>query len=350
MSIRHHRALAGALAATTSVALLTACGESDSGAKENTDSVTIRTDVYYTGAVLPLVAGVQTGIFEKHGLKVDLKEGTGSATTIQTVANGSDDMGYADAATMVQSVGQGMDVTMVAGMVQESPMTIIAFKDSDIKKPADLEGKTAGYTPGSAAERLFPAYAEAVGIDDSKVTFRNVDIPTRTQLFLGGKTDFTFGLTNVSLPNLKLACDCELETFTYADAGVNTLSSGIVVGDDFLKKNPETTKKFLAALVESVEFANKDTDAAVDAFFKVDKDSKLKPEQVADQWKNSSKLLHTGSTKGQGVGCTAKKDWEETIGMMEKFGDVAEGSATVADSATNQYLPGECTDDLGSDK
>lgn len=350
MPIHSRRALAAPLAALASVALLAACGGSDSGEPENTDSVTVRTDVYFTGAVLPLVAGVQSGIFEKHGLTVDLKEGTGSATTIQTVANGSDDMGYADAATMVQSVGQGMDVTMVAGMVQESPLTVITHKDSGIDSPSDLEGKTAGYTPGSAAERLFPAYAEAEGFDESKVTFRNVDVPTRTQLFLSGKTDFTFGLTNVSLPNLETACDCELKTFTYPDSGVQTLSAGMVVGDKFLDENPGTTKKFLAALEESVEFANEDTDKAVDAFFKMDKDSQLSPEQVAQQWKNSDELLHTKATKGQGFGCTSQEDWAGTIELMEKYGDLSEGAVTESDVATNEFLPGDCDDDLGGGK
>ncbi len=303
--IRRHRKALGALATAMSVALLAACGgSSDSGSGEGgTNEVTVRADVHFTGAVLPLVAGVQTGIFEKHGLKVDLKEGTGSATTIQTVANGSDDMGYADAATMVQSVGQGMPVSMVAGMVQESPLTILTFKDSGIDGPEDLPGKTAGYTPGSAAERLFPAYAEATGIDEAKVTFRNVDIPTRSQLFLGNKADFTFGLTNVSLPNLELACDCELVSMTYADA-------------------------------------------AVDAFFKMANDSQLKPKQVADQWRNSSELLHTDNTADQGFGCTAAEDWEQTISMMEEYGDVPEGSVKVADAASNEYLPGDCTDSL----
>lgn len=345
-SPRRHRLVIGALAAATSVSLLAACGGSDSGGDGGTNKVSVRTDVYFTGAVLPLVAGVEKGIFDKHGLEVDLKEGTGSATTIQTVANGSDDIGYADAATMVQSAGQGMPVTMVAGMVQESPLALFTFKDSGITSPADIEGQTAGYTPGSAAERLFPAYAEAADVDEKKVTFRNVDVPTRTQLFLSGKTDFTFGLTNVSKPNMELACDCKLVTFPYSDKGVQTLSSGMVVGNDFLEDNPETVKKFLAALEESVELADKDTDAAVKAFFKVDKDSQLKPKQVADQWRNSSKLLHTDNTSDQDFGCTATKDWEQTIDLMEKYGDVSKGSTTVADVATNKHLPGKCTDTL----
>ncbi|NYF98053.1 ABC transporter substrate-binding protein [Janibacter cremeus] len=347
-TLQRHRKTLGALAAVTSVALLAACGGSSGSSSDEggTDEVTVRADVYFTGAVLPLVAGVQTGIFEEHGLTVDLKEGNGSATTIQTVANGSDDIGYADAATMVQSVGQGMPVTMVAGMVQKSPLAVFAFQDSGIDKPSDLVGETAGYTPGSAAERLFPAYAQATGIDETKVTFRNVDIPTRTQLFLGDKTDFTFGLTNVSKPNLELACDCELVTMTYADAGVQTLSSGIVVGNEFIQDNPETVEEFLAALEEAVEFADNDTDAAVDAFFEMATESQLEPGQVADQWHNSSELLHTDNTADQGFGCIATDDWKETIDLMEEYGDVTEGSATVSDVASNEFLPGDCTDTL----
>lgn len=327
---------------------MTACGsgsETDVDS-EGRESVKVRTDVYFSGATLPLVAGVQEGIFEKHGLSVDLKEGTGSATTIQTVANGSDDIGYADAASMVQSVARGVDVQMVAGMVQESPLAIFALEKSDIKAPKDLEGKTAGYTPGSAAERLFPAYAEAAGIEAEAVSFRNVDIPTRTQLLLSGKTDFTFGLLNVSLPNLKLACECEPVVFPYTDAGVQTLSSGIFAGEDFLEDRPETAKKFLAALEEAVDFANNNTDAAVKAFLAFDKDTQLEPSQIAEQWQRSMELHHTEANKEEPFGCMAPDDWATTIDQMEKYGDVAADSVDVTDAATNEFLPETCGDTL----
>ncbi len=329
--------------------LLSACG---SGSEPQTDAegretVKVRTDVYYSGAVLPLVAGVETGIFEKHDLNIELNEGKESATTIQTVGNGSDDIGYVDAGSLVQSVAQGIDVQMVAGMVQDSSLALYALADSGITSPQDLEGKTAGFTPGSAAERIFPAYADAAGIDESSVQFRNVDIPTRTELFMAGQTDFTFGLLNVSGPNIGLKCDCDPIVMPYSDEGIHMLSSGIVAGSDFLDDRPETMERFLAALTESVEWTNEHLDEAVEAFYAYAPESTVDRGVLAEQWEISMDLAFTDATDGEPFGCMAESDWASTIELMETYGDVAEGRVAVEDIAANGFLPESCTDELG---
>lgn len=331
--------------------VVAACG-GGTELKEDADGnleVSVRTDVYYNGATLPLVVGVQEGIFEEHGLSVDLNEGKESATTIQTVSNGSDHIGYVDAGTLVQSVAQGINAKMIAGMVQESPLALYAMPDSGISKPADLEGKTAGYTPGSAAERVFPAYAQAAGIDQESVQFRNVDVPTRTELFMAGKTDFTFGLRNVSQPNIALQCKCDPVEIPYSDEGIAMLSSGIIASDDLIEDNPEALEKFLAGLVESVEFVNENPDKAVDAFFEFAPDTDVDPKVVAQQWKTSMELSQTPAGKGQDFGCMTSEDWESTIDLMEKYGDVPAGEVEVSDISTNSLLPGTCTDGLGGE-
>ncbi|MBC3190632.1 ABC transporter substrate-binding protein [Pseudonocardia sp. C8] len=346
---RGRRAVVAALGVAALVAL-TGCG---AGGEPPTDAqgretVKVRTDIYYSGAVLPLVAGVETGIFERHGLRVELNEGKDSGTTIQTVGNGSDDIGYVDAGSLVQSTAQGVDVKMVAGMVQQSPLALYAFADSGIRSPQDLVGRTAGFTPGSAAERIFPAYANATGIDEKTIRFRNVDIPTRTELFVARQTDFTFGLLNTSGPNIEAKCKCKPVVLPYRDAGISMLSSGIVAGTDFVEERPETLKRFLAALVEAVNHTNADTPAAVDAFYRFAPTSKVPRPVLAEQWRISNGLQRTPANSGQPFGCMAAQDWASTIALTEQYGGVDKGRVAVADVADNRFLPGPCRDDLGT--
>ncbi len=124
------------------------------------------------------------------------------------------------------------------------------------------------------------------------------------------------------------------------------MSSGIVVGDAFAEERPETVEKFLAALEEAVEFSNEDTDAAVQDFLDFDSDSQLAPEQVAEQWRQSMDLHHTDANEGEPFGCMASDDWESTISLMEQYGDVSEGSVSMAEAATNSFLPQDCSDEL----
>lgn len=332
----------------TAVLVAAACGSSDTNA-DGSASVSVRTDVFYTGAVLPLLVGVDKGIYRKHGLDVTLHEGKGSSTTIQTVGNGSDDIGYADAGTLVQSAAKGIPVEMVTGMVQRSPLAIFARAKSGITGPQDLAGKTGGYSSGSAQETLFPAYAKATGLDPDSVHFNKVDVPSRDSIFLQGKTQFTFGLLNVTKPILKSKCHCQLRTLSYADAGITALSSGIFTSTDYSEDHPKRLKKFLAATADAVQYTNDHPDKAVDSFFQVAKKSTLSKSVVKHQWQASAKLLHSKTTKNQPFGCMATSDWASTIDLMERYASVPNGEVTPQDVASNQYLPKSCSSQLSKE-
>lgn len=339
--------LPGAALTVAAALTLSACGGSGTSKDESgRTELTLRTDVFYTGAVLPLVAGLDQGIYKKHGISLTLNPGKGSATTLQTVANGSDDLGYADAGALVQAAGKRMPVQMVAGMVQKSPLAIFTRSDSGIRTAKDLAGKTAGFTAGSAPETVFPAFAKAGGLDPASVKLNKVDVPTRDSLFVQGKAQFTFGLLNVTEPLMKVKCNCDLTALGYADAGLDVLSSGIVTSDKFADQNPEDVRKFLAATAEAVQRTNADPDAAVTSFFKVATTSALSKEVVKEQWLASAGLMTTDRTKGQPFGCTAEEDWKSTIGVMEQYGGVDAGSVKPADVGTNKFLS-KCAAGLG---
>lgn len=304
--------------------------------------VSFRADVYYTGKLLPVIAGIQTGIYEAHGLDVTMNPGTGSGTTVQTVANGSDNIGYADAGVLTQFAAQGLAVKVVAGDVQISPLGILYWPDVGIESPKDLEGRTGGFTPGSSAESLWPAFVAATGIDPSTITFFNVDIPTRGSIFLARKTDFTFGLEDVSLPNSEEKCECDLKMFLYSDYGIHSLSSSFITSDSFLESNPEAVRRFLAATAEAKAWTEDNIEAALDAFFEFDPDSRVSRAVLQIQYELARDKAHTENSEGWPWGCMAPLDWETTIDTMEQYGGVQADSVTPADLATNDYLADEC--------
>lgn len=333
--------------ATTAALGLSACGSSGSASSSaGLTKVTVRTDVFYTGADLPLLAGIQDGIYRKYGLDVSINPGTGSTTTLQTVANGSDDIGLADAGSLVQAAGKGMPVEMVAGIVQRSPLAVFTKAGSGITSVQQLAGKTGGYAIGSAPEMLFPAFAKAAGLNPDSVTFDKVDVPTRDSLFVQGKTQFTFGDTNVTTANIQAACKCELNTLSYADTGLDVLSTGVVTSMSYAKSNAATLRKFLAATAEAVNFSEKNTDTAINDFFKIAGATTLSKAVVQEQWEATEKLMTTTNTSGQPFGCTAEADWQSTIKLMEQFADVPAGKVTPASVGTNAYLSG-CAGALG---
>jgi NitT/TauT family transport system substrate-binding protein len=227
-------------------------------------------------------------------------------------------------------------------MLRKDPMAIATLPDSGITKPEDLEGKTGSFTPGSAGELLWPAFVKATGIDDSGIKFQKVDFALRDQLLLEEKVDFTFGFTYGNLATVESTCDCKLNLMTYSDAGLITPSTSLFVSQSYFDDNQDQIKKFLEATTEAVEYTKENTADAVEAFFRVDKESQLKPELVTRQWESSLPYIESDATAGQPFGCMAKSDWESAISLQEQYGGVKKGVVKVDDLFTNELNPASC--------
>ena len=124
------------------------------------DAVSVRADVFFYGAHVPIMLGIVDGIYKRHGIDATFTTGRGSGTTIQTVANMSDQFGFADGATLVRLTAQGLRAKQIVGVLQTGSNSIMSLPDSNITKPQDLNGKTTGFAPGSATDQIFPAFAK----------------------------------------------------------------------------------------------------------------------------------------------------------------------------------------------
>ena len=303
------------------------------------EEVSFRADVFFYGSHVPILAGIQNGIYEKHGLKVTAQPGRGSATVLQTVANRSDDFGFADGGTHVKLAAQGLKAKQIVGILQRSPMVIMARPDSGIAQPSDLNGRTGGFTPGSSPEQIFPAFARIHGIDVASIKQVSADIPTRDSIFMLGQTEFSFGYSVTQVPILQERCECELVVMRYADHGITAISNGIVASDALIEEKPDTVRRFAAATVEAIEAAMENPEPAIDAFFEYAGEVRFSREVVANQWKETIDILHTPTTSDKPIGYTAASDWQETINLLVTYGGVPEGAVAPDMVHTNEFLP-----------
>lgn len=328
------------LLAALGVALLAAWAVAAPVHAANPTPVSLRLDIFFYGAQVPLLAGIVDGTFEKHGLKVTALTGRGSATTLQTVANRSDDFGFADGGTLVKLAAQGLKAKLVVGILQTSPMVVITMSHSGLTKLTDLNGKTGGFAHESSPEQIFPALASKAGIDIKSIKKISVDIPTRDSIFLLGKTDFSFGYAVTQVPLLQERCRCILNVIRYADHGIVAIGNGIVASDALIAEKPDIVRKFAAATVESIAKAVKNPDEAVNLFFRYVADkTTVSRNVVSQQWRESMKVLKTETTRDKDYGYLAESDWQKTIELLVKYGGVSEGKVTPAMVYTNKFLP-----------
>jgi NitT/TauT family transport system substrate-binding protein len=134
-----------------------------------------------------------------------------------------------------------------------TPAAVMALKKSGIKTPADLNGKKLGAPVFDAGRKAFPIFAKANNI--TGVAWTSMDPPLRETMLVRGDVDAITGFSFTSLLNLEargVKAD-EIVTLGYPQYGVKLYGNAIIVGEEFLKKNPEAVKAFLRAFSKGMK-------------------------------------------------------------------------------------------------
>jgi NitT/TauT family transport system substrate-binding protein len=227
----------------------------------------------YEGAQAWFFLAEEKGYFKEQGLNVTIDQGSGSAASIPKVASGSYDAGFGDTNALIQLAATQPELAPVAVyMIYNTPPFVIAVKaDSPITKPTDLEGKTVGAPATDAALKLFPAFADLAGIDQSKVTINNMSPSLREQLLMRGEIDAAVGyITTITFSAKGMGLDPkkELRFIRYGDHGMDLYSNAVFFSQDFIKNNPEAVRGFVAALNQAIQDAIANPEEAIDALMK----------------------------------------------------------------------------------
>jgi NitT/TauT family transport system substrate-binding protein len=303
------------------------------------DPVSIRADVFFYGAHVPIMLGIVDGVYKKYGIDATFTAGRGSGTTIQTVANMSDQFGFADGATLVRLAAQGLHAKQIVGILQTGSNSVMTLPDSNITKPQDLNGKTTGFAPGSATDQIFPAFAKKAGIDFASIKGLSVDPPTRDSLFLLKKIDFDIALAAAQLPILEERCDCKLNIMRFSDYGLSLMSNGIVASDKIIAENPDLVRRFAAATIEAINAAIASPRHGIDAFMQYAPNAGFSRKVVTEQWNVAMGLLHTPRTKDKPAGTMDEKDWQDTIDLLAEYVNLPKDTVTPSMVFTNEFLP-----------
>ena len=117
------------------------------------------------------------GYFKAEGLDVKIDAGKGSADAVRKLVAGTHDLGWADINAIIQynSKNPKRAIKTVMMLYEQPPFSICVLAKSSIKSPKQLVGKTLGAPVFDASYKLFPAFAQAIGIDHNSVKRLNMD-------------------------------------------------------------------------------------------------------------------------------------------------------------------------------
>ena len=231
-----------------------------------TTSVKFQLDWRFEGPSAFFLLPAASGLFKAEGLDVTIDAGNGSGNAVNRVASGTYDMGFADLAALMEfhannptAPNKPVAVMMV---YNNTPAAVLALKKSGITKPADLVGKKLGAPVFDAGRRGFPIFQKANNL--GAVNWVSMDPPLRETMLVKGDVDAITGFYFTSLLNLEargVKAD-EVTVLSYPQHGVKLYGNAIIVGEEFLKKNPAAVKAFLRAFAKGAKQVVADPKAA----------------------------------------------------------------------------------------
>ncbi len=213
------------------------------------------------------------GYFKAEGLDVEIDQGEGSAASIIKVASGAYNVGFGDINALIDLASKKPAEAPIAVFMLYNvpPFTIVVKKDSPIKSPKDLEGKTIGGPANDGALKLFPAFAKAAKVDASKVNITNMTPNLREQMLRQGQVDAVFGFVNTvwfSAKAIGMDPEKDLRFMMYSDHGLDLYSNAIVVSKQLAKDNPNAVRGLLRAINRAVKDTLANPEAAMDTVMK----------------------------------------------------------------------------------
>ena len=225
--------------------------------------VTLRLDWIYQGPNVGFVVAKDKGFYDEAGLNVDLGPGKGSGSTAQLIASKASMFGFADGFVVGAGVSKGMNIAMVGAVYRRNPTAAIVLKESDVKTPKDLEGKSIGIAPGGTQFQQWPAFVKGCKLDGSKIQVINVDPAGTVPALVAGKVQAVASYAQGAVPGIEIRSKKETTSFMYADCGVTAVSNGIIVHRDLLKQDPDAVRVFVRATLRGFLYAEKNHDEAI---------------------------------------------------------------------------------------
>src|SRR5581483_6662856 len=209
------------------------------------DKVILLLNWYVYSEHAPFFLGKARGYFDQEGLDLNIQEGRGSGITVQAVAAGTAQFGYADVPTMIKAASKGAPVIAVGVALQTSPMSVMGFADKNIRKPADIKGKTVAVTPGDSMSQIWPLFLKKTGLKDTEFKTVAGDAQTKLNAVINGQADLLLGYVMDQAIKLHDAVHNPVYAIRFADYGVNVVGSGIIVQKDYLKNKPDVVRRFM---------------------------------------------------------------------------------------------------------
>lgn len=206
--------------------------------------------------------GAEAGIFEKHGIDLEVIWTDGGANAQQAVISGSVDMSFGTGVLGVISAwAQGAPVEITAAtMTGASDLFWYARADSGITSMADTQGRTVAYSrPGSSTNLIAAKLVEIAGTDAELVGIGG-PAASLTAVMSGqidvGWSSAPFGYDRIAAGEL-----VRIATGNDVPGVAEQVVRVQIANRNFLQNNPDVVRRYFEAFRETLEWAYAEDEA-----------------------------------------------------------------------------------------
>lgn len=195
-------------------------------------------------------AGIDQGIYKKHGVEPTFNSGGPNVDPIANVASGQSGIGDRPIGPIIIAREKGIPIKVIATVFQKSPYSIISLESKPIKTVKDLVGKTIAVA--TSGRPLMLNLLKDAGVDPKSVTM--VPSSPDPSALVSGQIDAYNGYSTNQGVMLQTR-GVKIHVLNVHDLGLPETVGTIYGREDYLAANRDLVVAFLKASIEGWKWA-----------------------------------------------------------------------------------------------
>jgi ABC-type nitrate/sulfonate/bicarbonate transport system substrate-binding protein len=272
---------------------------------------------YKPQANLPFVGvyvAKEKGFFAAKNLDVIIEHSPGSGQHLQLVAQGKVQVTTQDAAVLLKRRSDpGLPLVSIGLIGQKGQQAFAALKSSGFSTPKDWENHLIGFK-GTPPPDLF-ALIKAAGADLNKIELVNVGFDPR--ILTEGKVA-VYPVYKSNEPYMMQQWGYEIDMWDAADYGIPSLGLAYVTSEETLANQADILKRFLAACMEGILYAEQNPDEAVEIVLMYT-GPETDPDHMRFMLESELKDLRSENTDQNSLGWHNLEEWQALVDLLVEY-------------------------------
>lgn len=235
--------------------------------------VTLLLDWWANPNHVPIYAGLEKKIFEKYGIELEILNLQEPADGLVCVLSNQADIALYYLPHCLRGYAYSPTFKIIGKLNDEALFSFMCRKDSNIKTVNDFNGKSLGIF----SDCLSKAIVDFLAKEDRGIRFgmlKTLQFDLATVLYTKSLDIVSGAYWNIEPFQLR-SHGIEVKSYKWTDLGLPDYPELVFISNQaFLDKNPSFTKRFRAAMHESISYCQKEPQKAFELYLKQNPEKK----------------------------------------------------------------------------